>query len=324
MRKAISKTETAKMWESGELDAYLVEKYKDNIDKLYEIDPVLAYKAEEQKLMEEQYAKQIAGRDNFHEGFEDGSGFQNVDLKQKIGELKGKAAKLNDEQWGKAVSYVAKKLCPGVEDLSEKQKREIFKRDLNQTVGILLHEFESSTGPQKREFGPDDALTKKIMKHNSVEEALNEFYLSNKGRSESDKLDPITGYKYKFSPNLEWSELFNIPKSTVEHVDMFKELFNEKECSMLFLGGVTVKVQPTSKNKELQITVENATDKNSLMLHQAKSVDREGKTVQFGTIEQNFRYTVPLDRKRLGTEQDKSIINRIREKVKTTREQLNI
>lgn len=229
----------------------------------------------------------------------------------ELGEFSSK--KIEELPWKEWILEFSNTLSLGVDKLTEKEKQSKFKIDVNATVAILLYEFATGTGEEKRIFGPSHDITEKIAKGNAVKQALDKFYEDNKGKN-IDKLEKVI-FKFKFSPNSKGEELFNIPKSLFEHLEAAREIIIDEKWSTLFIGGADLIVKPGKVNN-LQITLINRTSKSSLMLHVVKDVKRKGgEETVFGTITQEFNFTVPLEPERLKMEDDKGIIEQTKEKI---------
>ena len=156
------------------------------------------------------------------------------------------------------LKFIAKSLLPGVEDLVEEEKENIFREDTQGTIAILLYEFASGEGEKSRTFNEQDAISKDIMKSDFVQKAIEDFYEKNLGKTELQS----TKFRYVFSPNLSIPSILN---SAEQHGKAGYEIFSKGDCLRLFLGSTSVHVKPVEE--ELLVTVSDSKSRSSLYYH---------------------------------------------------------
>jgi len=197
---------------------------------------------------------------------------------------------------------VAEYLQPGVGDMTESEKQEVFKTSTNGTIGILLHEFATGTGEGEREFTDEHPITGDILSKDFGQDAIADFYDKNEGNEVGDL--ESTRYQYKFSPNGSASEGFNALQSVWEHAKAGKEIVANDDFLRLFLGGTGFKFNPVGDSVE--ITMTDSKTRSSLFLHassvwdKAKNVSREkGGNKPLTTTNQSYKTTQKVDAERL-------------------------
>ncbi|MDD3014656.1 MAG: hypothetical protein PHC34_13225 [Candidatus Gastranaerophilales bacterium] len=180
---------------------------------------------------------------------------------------------------GKAKLYFDNEI---VSELTESEKQEIFKTDALKTIGILLWEFATGTGMEKRNFnyGEHPFATQYI------DGKLGEIF-----RRFNDKLNE-SGFKVRpkntdyytlslpFSPTsnpASWGE------SIARHVSASKIEF--------FIGGAIVKIRMQNDNVEGQVI--NLTSRESLLLHVAGNYNRSDGNRPLSTIYQLINFSFP-------------------------------
>lgn len=156
------------------------------------------------------------------------------------------------------LKFIAKKMLSGVENLTEKEKENIFHEDTQGTIAILLYEFASGEGEQERIFDNQDAITKDIMKLDFIQYAIDDFYENNLGRTDLQS----TKYPYQFSPNF---SLYAVLNSSLQHGKAGYEILSNGDWLRLFLGGTTVHVKPEEDN--LIVSVDDSKSRNSWYYH---------------------------------------------------------
>ena len=156
------------------------------------------------------------------------------------------------------LKFIAKSLLPGVEDLVEEEKENIFLENTRGTIAILLYEFATGEGEEDRTFNEQDAITKDIMKMDFVQYAIEDFYEKNLGRDDL----VATKYSYPFSPNF---SLYGILNSALQHEKAGYEILSNGDWLRLFLGGTTVHVKPDQGN--LTISIGDSKSRNSWYYH---------------------------------------------------------
>jgi RHS repeat-associated protein len=150
----------------------------------------------------------------------------------------------------------------------------------------LFDEFVSGTGPQTRYYDPNSIEVAGMRASPGIDEALNEFYAINQGRT-SGNLQNHT-YFYHFSPGLS-NPVGWIPA----HVDAIQN------GTRMFVGGYYASITEITPGS-LQVSVWNDTSLNSYAYHALPSHPRvPGQTTRYGTTEQFYFWTVPLDTARL-------------------------
>jgi RHS repeat-associated protein len=150
----------------------------------------------------------------------------------------------------------------------------------------LFDEFVSGTGPQVRYYGPNSIEVAGMRASPGIQEALNEFYAINQGRT-SGNLQNHT-YFYHFSPGLS-NPVGWIPA----HIDAIQN------GTRMFVGGYYASITEITPGS-LQVSVWNDTSLNSYAYHALPSHPRvPGQTTRYGTTEQFFYWNVPLDTARL-------------------------
>jgi hypothetical protein len=197
---------------------------------------------------------------------------------------------------------VAEYLQPGVADLSESEKQDVFKSSTNGTIGILLHEFATGTGLENRTFTDEHAITGSIMSKDFGQDAIEAFYEKNEGK-EIGNLEQET-YQYKFSPNGNASEGFNAIQSALEHAKAGAEIAMNDDFLRLFLGGTTFTLTPNGGS--ISISMRDDKSRSSLFLHagsvwdkaQNKSRATEGNK-PLTTTKQTYNSTQKIDVERL-------------------------
>ena len=171
------------------------------------------------------------------------------------------------------LKFIAKSLLPGVEDLVEEEKENIFLENTRGTIAILLYEFATGEGEEDRTFNEQDAITKDIMKMDFVQYAIEDFYEKNLGRDDL----VATKYSYPFSPNF---SLYGILNSALQHEKAGYEILSNGDWLRLFLGGTTVHVKPDQGN--LTISIGDSKSRNSWYYHIGIGVARNTRRDSLG------------------------------------------
>jgi RHS repeat-associated protein len=232
------------------------------------------------------------------------------DIKKEAKALEQKAEKALEGFTIESMMDYANELLPGVSKLTEKQKQEIFKNDTKGTIGILLYEFATGTGPSKdeglREFGKDSAISKDIAKMDITQNAVDGFYEKNAGASPDSKLE--SKHYHSMSPNSKLSQGFNLATATKEHAKIAIDKAQGATPLRVFLGSMGYNIKSDGKN--LNITVTDSKSRNSLFLHGdkvmdiAKNVNRDGTksaNPSLSSTTQKYKFSIPLEKERLQT-----------------------
>ena len=233
------------------------------------------------------------------------------DVKKEAKALEQKAEKALEGYTIESMMDYANELLPGVSKLTEKQKQEIFKNDTKGTIGILLYEFATGTGPSKdgglREFGKDSAISKDIAKMDITQNAVDDFYNEDAGKFPDSK-DLKSDYYHNMSPNSKLSKGFNLPTAIKEHAKIAKEKIDGTTPLRVFLGSMGYNIKSDGKN--LNLTVTDSKSRNSLFLHGdkvmdiAKNVNRDGTkstNPPLSSTTQKYKFSIPLEKERLQT-----------------------
>lgn len=152
-------------------------------------------------------------------------------------------------------------MLSGVEDLTEKEKENIFHEDSQGTIAILLYEFASGEGEESRTFSEQDAISKDLMKLDFVQAAIEEFYETNLGRTELQPIDR----PYTFSPSISSPSIIDLLNSVEQHGKAAQEGLSKGDWLRFFLGGTTASVVPDGE--QLIITVVDSKSRNSWYYH---------------------------------------------------------
>ncbi|QMU66573.1 MAG: hypothetical protein GKR88_21280 [Flavobacteriaceae bacterium] len=195
----------------------------------------------------------------------------------------------------KALKETAKLYLDGQDasNLTEKQKQKIFENDELGTIGILLHEFATGTGPETRffEVGKHPFATS-YLSGRIIKELITELVAELKEQNydfnnypdvESIRID------LEFSSDVRGWNPSSWKESVQKHAD--------SNHSQFFIGGATAKV--SIKDQNLIIQVYNETSRRSLFLHMP--VDNykrtsENKNKPLSTIKQYINATFQIEK----------------------------
>ncbi len=153
----------------------------------------------------------------------------------------------------------------------------------------LYDEYATGLGPEVRVFeGSDNYFVKEMRKSPGIERATTQFYEYNKGRSPGSL--STTQSFYRLSP----SGPSNIGQAAEAHQTAIQS------GVLMFVGGYYVVISEVYGQNELQIAVWNDTSLNSQWFHIPSSIRRDQRMqTPYGTTQQWFVWTVPLDPSRL-------------------------
>ena len=240
-------------------------------------------------------------------------------LERKAGEVKKEVtdtaervseatSKMTEARAVKETIEIATNLCPKVASLSEEQKQAAFKSSTRETVGIMLYEFATGTGPANgaRSFGSDAAITKSIMSMDIGLDAIDKFYSENIGRSGADV--QYVEHRYQMTPN----SIGTVPGTLLENAKMLKEIFVDDDWVRVFLGSCTFRMTPA--NGSINVEIVDSKSRSSLYFHagpiwdRAKDVARDPNNPQpLTTTTQRYTTSMKIDPERLKTWQQKAM-----------------
>lgn len=177
----------------------------------------------------------------------------------------------------------AKRYIPNVESLSEREKQALFRKSGTKSAAVLLYEFATGTGEEKRVFNEqhDDAIAKE-MKEKIGEEIMKKL---NKRMEEKgitfDEFE-YDEFGYEFSP-----DDASLLESAEKHLDAIKDM-TDGDILPMVLGGMSVQVRKVGVN-EVQIKLINKHGKRSLKAHRDKDTPRnKNKKTPLGDIWQTI------------------------------------
>ncbi len=187
-------------------------------------------------------------------------------------------------------------------EISDEWKEEVFDTDYEASVGILLYEFATGTGPDHRDFYYDkskpNSFANKVLEKESyvfkdiiagiyrrVEEenikkgtTWNEIINDNKNsRPEEDKR--FYGFPIEFSPD-----------QVGYRYDKFIKRHIEANPAQLFMGGSNVEIYPINETTADGI-LKNPTHRRSLLLHMPNEDDNP-KVGPLRTITQSIHFRI--------------------------------
>ncbi len=201
-----------------------------------------------------------------------------------------------DKVASKALQGTAKLYLGGenASNLTEKQKQRIFEKDELGTIGILLHEFATGTGPETRKFVVGKhAFATSYTSGRILEEIIEEFSAKLRGQGYDFNALGDTGVKrvdLEFSPDIKGWNPGSWMESAGKHAD--------SNHAQFFIGGSTAKV--SIKDQNLMIQVYNETSRKSLFLHLpfVKNYKRTSgqKNKPLSTIKQYINASFPLQK----------------------------
>ncbi|MBP5260166.1 MAG: hypothetical protein J6Z12_06030, partial [Paludibacteraceae bacterium] len=179
------------------------------------------------------------------------------------------------EKMSECLINFASELCPNLQSLSENDKQNIFNTDGRKSVGILLYEFATGTGPTNRYLtvGESNSFVKQYLSGYVLDDILQQIY--NRLNSEFKNNDEIDIY-LKFSPDQ--TDLYDSAK---KHID--------SNLQQIFVGA-SVGTAKRINEKQVLVTLSNRTSKSSLFLHLAN--DKEASNKKLKTIQQTIRFII--------------------------------
>ncbi|KQO21659.1 hypothetical protein ASF10_12985 [Flavobacterium sp. Leaf82] len=212
-------------------------------------------------------------------------------IEEKVGKTVDNIGKevnhMRDEIAEKALVKFAKRLHPGVDKLSDNQKKSLFETSYEDTVAILLYEFAEGVGPKDRIFDfCDHKFAQAILSNWLIREIMEETL----------KLLRQTNYDFVNRPdskdlklNIEFSPT---PTYSIEALD--KHL--NSNLAQIFIGGGFALVR--IRGGKLEGYIYNETSKESLMLHltvgDIERKDNEKQYQKMSTIIQRIYFTFEL------------------------------
>ena len=195
----------------------------------------------------------------------------------------------------------AKEHLPSVDLLKEGEKQNYFRTNTQATISILLYEFASGTGEESRSFDERHAIVRSIMKLESTDLAVEDFYSENRGAFKHTAV-PIQ-YGYQFSPTanpLTWR------RAVLSHKGAIWSIVSSKDYLKFFLGGVVYHMK--IEGNWINILVTDAKGRSSWYYHagavwnRARNVARNPKSPYnqlLTTTKQKYSFRIPLEEHRL-------------------------
>ncbi|MEW5675603.1 hypothetical protein ABGT15_04765 [Flavobacterium enshiense] len=207
-----------------------------------------------------------------------------IKLKNQVIE---EVTQIPNEIAGDVLVKTAERIYPGVGKLNDKGKENLFKKNYEASVAILLYEFATGTGPEARNFDyHKHAFARAILHGRMINEIMEEtlkllrqtrYDFVNKPDSKELKID------LEFSPT---------PTYAIESLD--KHL--DSNFAQIFIGGAFALVR--IRNGKLEGYIYNQTSRESLGLHleigNIKRKKNGKKETAISTVVQRFYFTFKL------------------------------
>jgi RHS repeat-associated protein len=167
--------------------------------------------------------------------------------------------------------WFSKHLFKDVSTLNETEKRNLFKKDVNATMAILLYEFATGTGPEKRTFTKEAPIIQSIIGNSAFQVALLHYFKENKVTGTKrdpgfENLRPIQGF-FGFSPGE--AKLLDSAKY---HTIALAHIITG-DWSRLYFGGMHYRVSP-NKEGGLNLVFIDEKTRNSFFSHMPPDVSR--------------------------------------------------
>jgi len=194
---------------------------------------------------------------------------------------------INSQNWllnqvGKiALQVYTYDILKNISDLDEKRKAEFFVKDEKATVGIILHEFATGTGPSVRYFDERTPFVQEIERGPAIEYLMHEYV----NGPWFENLDTANKMRYQFSA------LAKDPSTWTFGVNQFFVTLGERNLSQFMLGSFFSNITPTDRGT-LHIHIWNITSKRSYFLGLGPRVQRP---LAFGNVTQHIYLEVSLD-----------------------------
>lgn len=185
-------------------------------------------------------------------------------------------------------------LYPGVELLKENQKQSLFKKNATATMAILLYEFASGEGSEKRTFTIIDPITHTIINSPAFIEALSNFFKENEQynvQQRTDifrpkkKINAVEGF-FAFSP-----DETKITISLVYHAEAYRKIKKSQDWSGLYFGGLHYRISPNNEGGLNVVFIDEKT-RNSFFAHLLPDISRESG-MPFGSTYQAYTFIIP-------------------------------
>lgn len=209
---------------------------------------------------------------------------RNIDLDGAEGlpnEIYNAAARAGKAVIQKATAYVVGKVVEMTVDYAAEKTAEKIKEKTTpaqqQAIG-LTGEFFFGVGPEERHFGPNDPITKDLMKSNYTDKTRSDFYEVNKKALESGDFSKV---------------------QTVERTYKFTGVLTEGGNAQQFVGSARITISLAEDKKTLNYSIYNETSKNSLLYNgyipfvDVTSHSRDENPVM-GTTSQTYTSSEPL------------------------------
>ncbi|MGN6568378.1 MAG: RHS repeat-associated core domain-containing protein, partial [Flavipsychrobacter sp.] len=206
-----------------------------------------------------------------------------------------KAADITDATASAALAQTAKEIYKDVGNIkTEGQKQAIFKKDADKTVAILLYEFATGTGKEKRTFDYNtNPFVNKFLEGRVLPEIMKNFY-------QEVQKEHLTYEKFKElgkeGKSIKFGLSFSPDQTSLR--DSLKKHLNSN-LAQFFIGGASISVKPGQKDGTIIVTVSNDTSRRSLLVHLGENYKRTGNDNEqqkpLSTIKQELRFQITID-----------------------------
>ncbi len=223
-------------------------------------------------------------------------GFADRDQSKKPPEHRRILAFLEDSKWVQNVSsWLLRNYSKGVlnqkdiEALSSFEKNRVIRESGKGSIGVLLYEFASASGPQTRYFTNGDALTDLIISSPGIHKLVLDYCSLNQIDSSTRNLvktSSLLDYRYQFSPLIVPLDFSTWQTSLNRHIDALEM----RSLVQVFLGSFNADVFPLD-DTTVRIHVWNRTSKKSLFGGLSSSFYRP---MFLGTTEQHITFDLSL------------------------------
>lgn len=176
-----------------------------------------------------------------------------------------------------------------IEALSSFEKKRVIRESGKGSIGVLLYEFASASGPQARYFNENDALTDLVLESPGVHKLVRDYCSSNQidtNTSDLTNASSLLNYRYQFSPLIVPLELSTWQTSFLRHIDALET----RSLVQVFLGSFNADVFPVN-DTTVRIHIWNRTSKKSLFGGLSSSFYRP---MFLGTTEQHVSFELSL------------------------------